>query len=190
MKTAYTKSGQELRFLSAADILNIPDEHLPLLVLSDVQRSWLAAAIKDHQQGGYNHLMWMHRRGYVASQDLWFKERPVQDYLQAHRLKFWWNPHWSKEQRNTILEAINRDLGRPWYQRSYDVAQILGIVVGMRGFVQIPGLRICSDYADYVGLVDPEFKKGKHLSPPDANRWLKKNREYQVYGRFDPDVEG
>lgn len=177
----------ETTLLSFDDLLKIPASHLPLIVLSDNIRSFLACAIKAYEKGNYNHSTTMHRPGQVASQDFVFKERPIQDYQYAHRLELWTNIYWSNKDRRSIKAAIKNDLARPLVCRGYDVVGVcLGQVLRLE-WIQIPWLRFCSESsAHYIGLRDS--KVPKQPSPPDLRRWLNSEEQYQrgyrIYGRY------
>lgn len=173
-----------MKILTKEEILNLSDDLLPMMVLSDNLYSWLALKIRQHQKGYYNHFMWMHRTGFFASQDFFFKEIPATKYLKGkHRLKFWMNLKWTQADRELIKMAIQKDLEKPKLKTRYDWIQIIGILLGLRK-LNIPGIRICSDYIDYLKLVDENYDLKKHPSPPEINRWLKGREGYQVYGRF------
>lgn len=172
-------------FLSRSDILSIPDELCPMPVLSDNLRSLISWGIKVHEQGGYNHFMWLMPGGKFATQDLTFKEVPVSDYFKKHRLKLWHCPLWTVEQRRAIIKAIRRDLRKPWYKRIYDPLAIVGQALYL-DWIQTPGIDICSDKGAYLKLADPTYPLA-HPDPENINRWLENNRRYQVYGRYVPD---
>ena len=177
------------KWLTKEDISNIPKEYTPMLVLSDAVQSVVAARIKSLQNGTYNHLLWLINikgKNVFASQDSTFKLIELSKYIDnKHRLKFWYNKEWTKEDKITILSSIKSYLELPWYKRLYDPLQIIGIRLGLN-WVQMPGTRICSDYADILKFVDFNYDLF-HPSPPDVNRWLKKQEYYEVYGRYSPD---
>lgn len=174
------------RWLTAKDILNIPEEGLPLLVLSDNIRSFLSWGIKAHQKGAYNHLMWMHKPGLVASQDLTFKESKIENYLKgSHRLKFW-GLDFNDGSKHFIRNLIHKDLSRPWYKRLYDPLQIIGKLIHIDS-LQTPGLDICSDKAKYLRHVDKKYNAEvrRHRSPTEINKYFQTREDgYFVYGRF------
>jgi hypothetical protein len=171
--------------LSRNDILSIPDELCPMIVLSDNIRSLISWGIKVHESGCYNHAMILMPGGKFASQDLLFRQVPVSNYFKRHRLKFWHCPLWTVEQRRTMLANIYNDLDKPWYKRLYDPLAIVGQAIHC-DWIQIPGIDICSDKGKYLRLVDPLYDLN-HPDPENLNRWLEKNRRYQVYGRYVPD---
>ena len=171
--------------LSREDVMNIPERLLPMVVLSDNLRSFFSMAIKAHETGCYNHLMWLIRPGVIASQNLTFQAQPVRDYFNGFRMKFWHCPAWTAEQRNTIINTIETDLKKPWYKRIYDFPAILGQAIGIPS-IQTPGIDICSDKAKYLEMVDLYYCL-KHPSPEQVNHYLMERREYEVYGRYMPD---
>lgn len=167
-------------------VRGIDIEQMPFLVLSDNLHSLVSAEIKSHEQGCYNHLMWMITPGYFISQDFLFHRVDIEKYLQWHRLKFWHNPNWSKVERFLIIGTIVKDLRLPWYKRLYDPLQIVGKKIGC-DWLQIPGsCKICSDRADYLWLADQEYDL-YHPSPAEVNRWLTASEKYKVFMRYLPD---
>lgn len=163
----------------------IPQEMLPMLVLSDNLRSFFSAGIKFHEKGSYNHLMWMIRPGLFASQNTMFKEVPIDKFEKAHRIKLWHNPLWTPTQRAAIIKAIQFELDQPWYKRGYDYLQIFGKLTGL-DWLQVPWRDICSDKADHLRRADRSYNL-KHPSPTEVNAWLKSRSAYQVYMRYTPD---
>lgn len=172
------------QYFTADEVAALPAAHMPLLVLSDNQKSFFSWAIKAHQDGAYNHLCWMIRPGYVISQDWLLRERPITDYTRWHRLKFWTCDKWTPADRAAIIMKLQTAAARPWYRRLYDPLQILGKFVHL-DWIQIPGtVKICSDWADILGDSDPHWHQGMHFSPPEVNRLLEVSPRYRVYGRY------
>jgi hypothetical protein len=170
--------------LSKEDVLNIPKELLPMPVLSDNLRSFMAWGIKAHTRGSYNHFMWLIRPGVFASQNFLYAEQPASDYFEKYRLKFWCHRGWTPEDRVKIIGAIEDHLKKPWYCRLYDVPAIFGQLVWHD--IQIPGLQICSDSGAYLGRIDERYKL-RHPDPQQVNQWLEDHPDYHVYGRYLPD---
>ncbi len=166
-------------------VREIPQEKLPMLVLSDNLRSFFSWGIKVHEHGNYNHLMWMIRPGFFASQNTLFQEIPISGFEGSHRLKFWANPEWTYEQRMAIIKVIRFELQQPWYKRRYDYLQIVGKLVGW-DWLQVPWSDICSDKADHLRRVDPSYDL-LHPSPTEVNQWLTGRPPYQVHFRYTPD---
>jgi len=177
------------KWLTIKDVRNIPADDLPLLVLSDNTMSLLSLGIKFHQRGAYNHLMWMRQPGYFATQDMLFKEVPINKYLTGkHRLKFW-SFNFSEGSKNFIRNMIYTDLCRPWYKRLYDPLQIIGKLFRTPK-LQLPYFDICSDKAKYLRHVDKTFCADvpRHRSPSEINHYLQKRlHTYFVYGRHVSD---
>lgn len=183
------KNGEIL--LNREDVMNIPREKLPMIVLSDNLRSFFSFAIKAHEKGCYNHLMWLVHPQVIASQNKLFQAQSPREYLDAFRLKFWWNPHWTMKERKKIIDAIDADLVKPWYKRMYDPLAIVGQATGIDS-IQLPWLDICSDKGSYLSLVDLYYDL-VHPDPEQVNHWLMQQRtddckfKYEVYGRYMPD---
>lgn len=171
-------------FLTAYDLTQIPQSLYPMPVLSDSLRGFFSWGIKVHEQGNYNHFMWLIRPGVLASQGTFFSEEPLRNYLDRYRLKFWMTS-WNDKQRATVMAAIYTALGQPWYKRIYDYPAILGQLFWHE--FQTPGLSICSDHGCYLKLVDPTYDL-RHPDPEQVNHWLVEHpANYQVYGRYVPD---
>jgi len=165
--------------------MNIPNEDLPLAVLSYNYRSFISTAITIRESGSYNHFMWMHEPGKFATQDWWFREIKAEKYLKHHRLKFWYDPAWSNTQKILIKERIYAELSKPKWKTRYDLLAIFGQLIGITG-IQIPWTKICSDHAKYISIIDPRYNL-EHPDPEDVNQWLKNHPNYFVYGRFSND---
>jgi len=176
----------EQTLLTIKQIEEIPQELLPILVLSDNLKGLFAWAIKAHKKGAYNHLMWLYKPGMLASQNFLYESQPVSDYAKDYRLKLWYCKEWTKEQCQGVIWAIEQKLNRPWYKRIYDVPAILGQAVNLP-WIQTPGIDICSDSGEYLEIGDDNYKLF-HPDPEKVNRFMNKYPEkYQVYGRYTPD---
>ena len=128
--------------------------------------------------------MWMHKPGYFASQGTFYTEEPVENYLNNHRLKFWSNPNWTKDERDKIIEEILIWLSKPKFSTRYDFIAILGQLLGIGGLLQNPFTKICSDYGSFLKVVDPNYDL-KHPAPDQVNEWFIKNSDrYEVYGKY------
>jgi len=171
-------------FTSIDEVAAIPQEDLPLLVLSSNQQSFLSYAICARTNGQYNHFMWMIRPGYLASQEWWYREIPVQNH-KGSRLKLWHNPNWTKEQREKLAVPVCRYLLKGRWETRYDLLNIVGQLCGYPQ-VQAPWTKICSEHAENLKLVDPSYDL-YNPDPEDVNRWLSERPEYAVYGRYIPD---
>jgi hypothetical protein len=172
-------------FFTKYNLLNIPEYLCPMFVLSDNLRSLISAGIKKHEKGSYNHAMWYLGNGIIASQNLLFQTEHIRNYWNKCRMKFWYCPLWSGEERRILKAKILADTQKPWYRRIYDPVAILGQLVHL-DWLQIPGLDICSDKGRYLGEFDPTYNL-KNPDPEDINKWLETNPRYKVYCRYAPD---
>ena len=165
---------------------NIEQKDLPLLVLSDNLRSWVSARIKKHTHGSYNHLMWMVEPGKFISQNWMLQEQLIEKYFDGYRIKLWHNPNWTSMQKIIITTMLANRVRAPWYKRLYDPLQIVGIRLGVR-WLQIPGIRICSDHSDILKKIEPDWNFKTGPSPEEINRYLETRPEYKVFGRYMED---
>lgn len=173
------------RILSLDEIRSIPAQYYPLMVFSDSVRSFFSLGVKIRTKGSYGHFMWLIGPDELASQWFIFRRFKV-DHYRNSILKLVHNPQWSPAGKAVLLTAIQKDLAKPWIKTRYDALAILGQLVGLK-WIQTPWLKICSDYASYLGLVDSEYDL-KYPSPVDVNQWTKEhNPPYEVYGRYMPD---
>lgn len=171
-----------MRILTGDEILTIPKKDLPLLVLSFNYRNIISTLINIRKKSHYNHFMLYHRTGYFASQGTSFKSEPVENYLKHHRLKFWYNPNWTEDDKVRMQNQIKKWLVMGTVRSRYDWIAIIGQLIGVYG-LQNPYTRICSDYADVLESVDSDYNL-RHPAPNDVNNWLSNNSQYQVYGRY------
>ncbi len=168
--------------LTLEDLHNIPEAMMPMPVLSDNIRSVISGMIKVHSKGMYNHFMWLIRPGILATQNVTgFKTAPLKDYTKRNRLKLFWFPEWAPEDRQAVLEEIDKDLAAPWYKRRYDFLAYLGHLTRIRA-IHSPWSEICSEKARYI----PGFDL-RNPSPQDVNAWLDKEPTARLYGRYTPD---
>jgi L-rhamnose mutarotase len=175
------------RYLTASELLQIPQQLMPMPVLSDNLRSFFSAGIKAHSKGCYGHFMWLVAPGVLASmQTNGFKLVKLSSFLDDDRLKIWWCPEWTDADRKKIMTEVNRELTRRWWRNCYDFLSYPGQLFGLH-WLQVPGFDICSDKAKYIGLVDKDFDL-ENPDPQQVNRWLEEHQpRYQVYGRYTPD---
>jgi len=172
------------RLLNQTEALDIGSTagRLPLIVLTDNLNSWFAWRIRRHTNGSYNHAMTMIRPGYVASQNLFFGEQRLTDYIDAaHRVKFWRCLRHDDQDRVRIRAKVNADLRAPWRARMYDWVGILGFAVGRRSF-NFQGRKYCSErVAEHFSLPNP------HPSPADINRYCKEHpSDWECVGVWSP----
>lgn len=185
----------------------IKADELPLIVFSDHTSGALQWAIKWWTKGHYNHVMWMHKPGMVASQGNLFSEESIDKYMKrGNRLKFVKVVGLRPEQRKMILASIRRKLNQPWWQRLYDWP---GVLIG-QGLKQrwfgLPTLEYCSedvpahlrDNTELMSTMNPDQEQlkrvlmalPKHGAPEDLNQYQKETQpHFKVVGRWDSDAE-
>lgn len=158
--------------LSREQMLHLPPEWFPALVLSDNLTSLFSAGIKvvetaqRHRPGRYNHSMWLFHnyathRPCVASQDWRYEALPLEQFLGGeYRVKICRRRDWTTAQRSGILKQIQAHLAA---RGKYDWLGILGQLVRLRG-LGIPGRDYCSEAAGEilagVGLSDRDLTAG------------------------------
>ena len=103
----------QLNHMTRREVLNVPEEDLPLMVFSDNVRSWVAARIKSLTEGWYNHFMWMVEPGQFVTQNSMLCSVPVSEYLDTHRLKLWSNPDWNEDEKFLLRMKVKYDLRKP-----------------------------------------------------------------------------
>jgi hypothetical protein len=178
------------RYLSRDELLQIPQQLMPMPVLADNLRNIVSAAIKIHTSGAYGHMMWLIAPGTLASmQTNGYKRVKLESFLDGDRLKLWWCPDWSDKQRKAILDAINKELKKNWWQGNrYDFISYIGQLTGLK-WIQSPfaNVDVCSDKGKYISLVDHDYNL-VNPDPEQVNKWLENHQpKYQVYGRYTPD---
>ena len=173
--------------LSRMQVLAIPSHMYPMLVLSDGAFSVFSYLIKLRTRGFYNHSMWLTSPGVVASQHLLYKKRSLAPYFKAHRLKFWYNPDWTENDKFAIKSTIASKLEQSWWLRLYDFKGIIGQALGKR-LLEWKWAYYCSEGdGEILRVVEPSFNIDKP-SPRDLNDWCKANEQMVVFGKYDPDT--
>lgn len=173
--------------VTAEELANIPPVHLPLAVLSYNYRSMLATLINIFRKSDYNHFMWMHRPGFFATQDLWYREVPISKYTGSNRLALWYNPEWTLFERAKITREIKKWLAKPPFSTRYDWIALIGQAIGLGRAIQNPLTRICSDYGSFLKLVDSNYNL-KNPAPDQVEKFFKKYPDkYKIYCRYITD---
>jgi len=178
--------------LTRDQVLTIPEQQMPMIVLSDNLYSrfaWLIRAFqqpRNHISGDYNHAMVLKRPAEVVSQNWRFGTEMLTDYLAGqYRLKIWWKPNMTNPEKARMNAKIADMLAA---HGKYDWLELLGIRTGMR-WLHIPGRNICSEaVAQIIQAAYPDMVKlwGNHPTPGDLNAHLDE-AGWSVYGRFIPD---
>jgi hypothetical protein len=175
-----------IKFSSAAeykiiDPTRLTEADLPLIALCDNRNSMLGYIIKSHGKGTYNHAMWMHKPGKLASMDFnGFHEVPLSKYMKNNiLLKFWGIDGLTDAQKQMLL--LNIDIAtkkeRSWM--AYDVLGLFGQWVGIPQ-IHNPFQKYCSEEVLALGK-DPIFTPLKInidplASPSKLNAELTKNQ--------------
>ena len=175
---------QTIACTNITDLKSIQQENLPMLVLSGNNQSFLNWAIQRRTKSHYAHMMWMHRPGFFATQDWWYREVPIEKY-DGVRLKLWHNPKWRLWDKTKILLRIDDELKKPKWQTHYDLLAIIGQLLGITG-IQTPWTNICSDWGALIKLIDDSYDLD-HPDPGDINEWLKTHKNYECFTRYIPD---
>jgi hypothetical protein len=176
---------RHVEVLAPSTILEITMTHCPVIVLTDNLRGWISNRIRRHTKGRYSHVLWAHKPGRGAEQAWRFQEIKISEYLQGgHRVKLWWNPDWTVQDRVLIRNEIDDRLTR---RGKYDYLGILGFALGVR-WLNYGWREYCSEAAGAIlRSVEPEFRQ-VHPSPADINRWCKDQPQMECLGVFDPDL--
>ncbi len=166
------------------DPLRISKLALPMIVLSDDTRSFFGWAIKNHTHGLYNHIMIMINPQKVVTQGLTYKEIPITKYMEGkHRLKFW-QPDLSGEDKLRMIEAVEKDLKKPFWRKGYDFLGIFGQSIKVR-WIQNPWKEYCSEViTKYLRMF---FVISKRRSPAELNRICGDLEGVKYYGHWIKD---
>lgn len=176
----------------------IPEPDLPLLVLADHAYGPIEWGIKLRTGGFYNHIMWIHRNGFFASQGMRYAEVPLKAYMRkGSRLKFIQVTGLTPVQKKIIVESIEKKLALPWYKTRYDFLGIFGQLIGINR-INSPWADYCSeDVSDHLvsilDYVEGDLQSAlanfpRHGSPEDCNAYFKAwSNVFRVYGRWDSD---
>ena len=170
--------------MTARDFYEVDPEMLPMLCFVDGLYSFYGLLIRRHQEGAYGHVMMMHKPGIMASQELFFREVPVEKWMGKARLKLVYNRKWGEEERQILRRAIEERLGAPWWRRIYDVPGIIGHWVKRPG-INNPFSEYCSEgVGEMIALVEDGYDLYKP-TPGGLNRWCTEHG-YAAYGVHDP----
>ena len=176
---------KSVEYMTEDEIRAIPENHFPLAALSSTASSAFAFGIINVRKSIWNHIMWMHRPGFFASQGFTYSEVPVEKYFGFDkRLKFWYNPDWSDSERKALTDEINKWLSKPKLSTVYDFLAIAGQALNLI-WLQNPATRICSDYGSLLreSGVDTDYNL-KNPAPDQVDDWFNANSKYRVYGRY------
>lgn len=165
------------------DPLEIEDADLPLIVFSANATGLIGWLIRWRTNASYSHVMWMHKPGLVATQNLTYKEVKIKKYMAKNsRMKFCKINGLTPVKKALIHAIICNRLKKPWWKRTYDFLGILGEALGLR-WIQSPRVFYCSeqmanDLNKVVGGIP------KRLSPTDLNKLFKEREDVGYYGHY------
>lgn len=180
-------------YLTLEDLANVPEEKLPMLVISDNLQGLFGLLIKLVTKSFYSHFMWLYRPGVMATQSWWFHDREVTSF-KKNSLKVFWCPTWTPEQRQTLIQVIDKCISQGAWDTRYDVLGVIGQFLGW-DWLQSEKHQYCSEHISKLALVDPnalEWLKHVRPTPEEVNIWLKEQKnedgsdKYPVFCRVVP----
>lgn len=179
----------------------IPPADLPLIVFSDCTSGLIEFIIKFRTKGAYNHVMWMHKPGLLASQGNTYSEAPFARYMKKNsRLKFVEVIGLTEQDRSAIQKSIALKLARPWWKKRYDWLGIIGQAIGIT-WINTPWLDYCSEDAPQhlktwaEKWLDPSDPRSiamlaipRHASPQQLSDYFQNKPEFfRLYGKWEDD---
>jgi hypothetical protein len=176
---------RDFTYMEDNNVLKITEDQLPLAVLSSSAASPFAFGIINIRKSIYNHFMWMHKPGMLATQSWCYKEVPLKNYIGFDkRLKFWHNPNWTDKEKQAIKNQIQYWLEKPKWRTAYDSLALVGQALNAV-WIQNPLLRICSDYGSILkeSGVDTTYDL-KHPAPDQVDDWFSNHPQYKVFCRY------
>jgi hypothetical protein len=118
--------------------------NLFVIVLVDDRHNVIGGLIKQDTGGNYNHIGTIHKPMTIDSQDMFFHERPLQDYMTSENmLKFWIIKNLKNYEWAILNNAIEQDLRKPFWQRFYNYLGIVGQALRLP-WISFPGTYFCS----------------------------------------------
>lgn len=186
----YTVYTHKQQFIKALDQ---KFRDFPYFMLTSDLFSFLGWQIRSHTKHGYSHSMTYHKFMTVASQDWYFEERPLTDYLhgERQRIKMWYAPEWTDNQKEIILSIIDEMLEE---RGKYDWLGIIGQRFHIPWF-NFKKRSYCSEQvAKILKMIDPVYLNCKlfdinHPSPADLDLyWTQRaiNDGYYKAVVYDP----
>ena len=163
----------------------IPENKLPLIVLSTHSSGFIAMWIRWRTKASYSHIMTMLYPGEFASQGNTFSVVPISRYMtERSRLKFWKIKNLTKDEKELIYKRIGKRLALPWWKRLYNYPGIFGQATGLKRINSIFGFPYCSQQEKRDVLDDVINGIPKNSSPKELNELFKKHPRMEVYGRW------
>ena len=181
------------KYLTLDEIKKIPWCDFPIFMYSDGGSlfGWLIRKFDNDAAG--SHLWTLIGYDAIANQSITFRIVPV-EAMKHYNTKLIWNPEFTNDQRNAIMESMLTRLALPWYKRLYDVVGLFGELlekVGIR--LNLKKFDFCTEAVSRaLALVDPEYAEWLKINPSptpkEFNLWTKAhNPPWTVYGRYTPD---
>lgn len=158
------------------DPRNFPVGQITIVLCNDAQ-GMLGWFIKWFTKGNYCHAFIMRKTGFACTQNNFYVEVPIENYLKdSEGLKFWTINNLTPDEFNLIDSTITKDLALPPWHRFYNFLGLAG--QGLRlPWVSMPGQDICSQrVAEYLRLL-PRLAAvvPEHPSPADLDTIFRAN---------------
>jgi hypothetical protein len=160
----------------------IKDEDCPVFVSVCDIRGIVGFGIRERTGGNLNHSMIMRRAGYFASQNLLYKEIPLDSYVRKGViLKFWRCKDIKPFEKKLILNCVDVDLNASWFKRFYDFPGIIGQATGLR-WINNPWRAYCSERTGkYASVIIPDLT-GKRPNPVELDEAYQKSERMELMG--------
>ena len=168
------------------DPYSITEADLPLVTLSDNLAGFFGWQIRSHTNGQYSHIMVMVEPGKFVTQSWTLHSTPIETYTtDLHRLKFW-QPNFTKKQKELFKNYIDAELAKPAWKRRYDILGVIGQKMNIPG-INNPFTNYCSEAASEA-ILAAGWDYGKHPSPIDMNDAFKLDEEkWKLFGYYFKD---
>jgi len=179
----------DIKLLNKSDMLNLPEQYYPYILVFDKLRSFSGFMIKIHQNGFYQHAAFYLKPTLVASQGWLYRVVPIKAFLKKYRIKVFYNPESTYYENGRLKSIIKNELEEVWYKRFYDILGVFGKIIHWTRLnsrvLNFCSERIIEDLVawqpkEYIGLV-------AHMSPPELNAYLKNHLQWEVYGLYEPE---
>ncbi len=171
------------KIIPVVNPLELKQEDMPVVVLSDDRRGLIPWAIKAHTHGNYNHIMLMVTPKFFFTQGILLSNVPVEKYMKDFSFLKFYKLLIPQELKDIIIEQAKADLKKPWWKRLYDGLGIFGqLLPGKWGrIINIPGLNFCSEDTRNR-LYRVGFKYPVRPNPAEMEALLSKDPNAQLLG--------
>jgi hypothetical protein len=161
---------------------------MPVWVFSCDLRGFLGWGIRFRTNGIFNHVMMMRRQGKFATQNLTFREVPIDKYnIHSNIMEFWTCINMPDEVKCRIRLEITKQLKESVWKRFYDVLGIFGQAVGLR-WIQLPWFNYCTERVGRpTRVILPDLPK--RLTPKEMREYFR-GHPYQMkcLGQYVPRI--